>query len=67
MDLGNRKISYVLNGDIAGTMKLSKQTGWIKGAELSQKWTGEMTIDMGAGRTTKAPITTETKIVLEAK
>jgi hypothetical protein len=67
MDLGNRKISYTLNGDIAGTMKLSRQTGWIRGAEMTQKWNGEMTIDAGGGRTSKAPIKTETKIVLEAK
>lgn len=67
MDLGSRKLSYTLGGETSGTMKLSKQTGWVKAAEITQKLSGEMTTDAGAGRTAKTPITVDTKIVIEGK
>ncbi len=67
LDLGSHKISYLLAGDLSGTMKVSKETGWILAAEMNEKFSGDMTTDLGADRTTKTPISAETKIVMDAK
>ena len=67
IEIGTRKLRYTLAGEQTGTMKLTRATGWVRSAELTQKITGEATTDAGPGRVTKTPMTIETKMTLEGK